>query len=169
MTESISTPPSFEVILQHAKRGVIEGESLLALDPGETTGWAHFESGKFVRCGQIPIKEQNFQQAITEMQLLLAFIKPTLIIIEDYRVYKWKAEDHINSSLWTPRLIGGIETLAFLARPSIPVIKRLAQQAKQFCTDDKLKQWDLWQRGERHARDAIRHGCFHLLFGDHPI
>lgn len=43
-------------------------------------------------------------------------------------------------------------------------IKQMAVTAKNFCTDDKLKQWGFWQAGQKHARDSIRHGCYFLLF-----
>ena len=29
----------------------------------------------------------------------------------------------------------------------------------------KLKKWNMYRKGERHARDAIRHGAHFLLFG----
>lgn len=36
---------------------------------------------------------------------------------------------------------------------------------KTFCNDEKLKGWGFWKVGERHARDAIRHGAYFLIAG----
>jgi hypothetical protein len=32
--------------------------------------------------------------------------------------------------------------------------------AKTFATDDKLEAWGFWKRGQKHARDAIRHAVY---------
>ena len=47
---------------------------------------------------------------------------------------------------------------------NIPTHKQMASTAKTFATDKKLREWGFWERGMRHARDAIRHGCYFLLF-----
>lgn len=35
-------------------------------------------------------------------------------------------------------------------------------QAKSFATDDRLKHWNLWVKGNPHARDSLRHLCLFL-------
>jgi len=32
--------------------------------------------------------------------------------------------------------------------------------AKTFANDDKLEAWGFWRKGQKHARDAIRHGIY---------
>lgn len=44
---------------------------------------------------------------------------------------------------------------------------QMAAQAKGFVDDDKLKAWGFWIKGKKHARDAIRHGVYYLLFTYH--
>lgn len=140
---------------------------LLALDPGETLGHSTFEviggKVKLVDLGQEvtwPIKE-----AIINISALIDRTKPTAIVHEKYRVYGHRVQEHTGSELPTARVIGVIETLAM--QNDLELFGQTAGQAKGFCTDEKLKVWGYYQksRGEKHARDSIRHGTFFLLFG----
>jgi|BioPla2DNA2_1021312.scaffolds.fasta_scaffold122969_2 hypothetical protein len=134
-------------------------EKLLTIDPGETTGWAFFKYGELSTTGQIVIDKHNLADSI---EPLMNDIQPTVVVLENYRVYPWKMKQHSWSNLFTPQLIGAIQYLC--SQRKIPVYLQMANQAKTFCTDDKLKTWGFWRRGEKHARDAIRHGCYWLLF-----
>jgi hypothetical protein len=160
-------------------------ERLLCLDPGETTGWALFEHQQLVRWEQI---ETVKDEQIIWKNLIDLFIdtNPTYIVCEDYRIYEHKLARHSFSPVLTLRLIGGIDLLSFmgwyvqavdrvyadsrdkstnfLMRCTCPIHYQMATTAKGFVTDDKLKYWDFWQDGMRHSRDAIRHGCYFLLF-----
>jgi len=141
---------------------------LLAIDPGETTGIALFLNIQPVN--QFELKPRQVSGVIEPVASLADQIASTLnryreidvIILEDYRVYKWRAKQHTWSDLHTPRLIGAIEYIA--SKEKIPIIKQPAHVAKQFCTDDKLKHWGMYISGLKHARDAVRHGCYYLLF-----
>lgn len=149
--------------------------TVLSLDPGETTGWSVFyvydrmltteDKGgttgiDLVDCGQVTTPD--IESATREYQHLIVQFRPDHIVAEDYRVYGWKVNEHSFSEVITARLVGNIETLCTLR--GIPFHKQMAQIAKQFCTDDKLKVWDLWIKGKRHARDAIRHAIYWILF-----
>ena len=98
---------------------------------------------------------------------LISLASPDIIVMESYRVYAWKAKTHAWAGLHTPRLIGGVEVIANLRR--IPLVQQSAHEAKTFCTDEKLEEWNLWQTGMRHANDAIRHACYAFLFSKSPI
>jgi hypothetical protein len=87
---------------------------------------------------------------------------PTEVVMEDYKVYPHYAKQHIGSSLLTPRLIGMIETIC--SQRDIPYHKQMAGEPKQFVTDSKLRAWGFYAIGLKHARDALRHGCFYILF-----
>lgn len=133
---------------------------LLALDPGETTGWAFFQGEDLIESGQV--KGMTVPECYVQLSKIIDKMYPHFIVIEDYKVYGWKTKDHAWSELFTPRLIGALECYisgvgCFMFR------KQMAQQAKGFCTDDKLKAWGLWPEG-RHARDAVRHAVYYLLF-----
>lgn len=135
---------------------------LLCLDPGKTTGWCIFEEGKLTAWGQV---EDCYDDNNVNTKGLLDLFRdsnPDYICYEDYRVYGSKLERHTFSPVMTVRLLGVIE--AYCQMNEIPTHKQMATTAKNFCTDDKLKQWGFWQEGQRHARDSIRHGCYFLLF-----
>jgi hypothetical protein len=138
--------------------------TILALDPGETTGYSVFhaasETIEMVASGQV--KTWPMKNCVTELANLLNQ-KPTLVVHEVYSIYEWKTDTHAWSDVPTLRVIGSLETLCIQA--GIPYISQTAQVAKGFCTDEKLKAWGFYQQGQKHARDAIRHGLYFLLFG----
>jgi hypothetical protein len=135
---------------------------LLCLDPGKTTGWCLFEQGKLTRHGHVENCYNDTNIDTTGLLNLFEEIEPDFILYEDYKIYDHKLERHSFNPVFTLRLIGAIET--YIQMNKIKSHKQMAVTAKNFCTDDKLKQWGFWQTGMRHARDAIRHGCYFLLF-----
>lgn len=154
----------FMTAVHHAKGVTPFKGVLMALDPGETTGWAVFDATQGIvrmKCGQI--KTWPMEDAVGSFTQMLDKYTPSMIMHESYRVYDWKAESHSWSGVPTIRVIGCLETLCI--QRNIPYYTQSAQQAKNFCTDEKLKSWDVYATGQKHARDAIRHGCLFLLFG----
>lgn len=138
---------------------------VVALDPGETTGACYFLGPDIQDARQIATKEMPLAAvAVREyIQDMFGGHGPLdAVVIEEYRVYSWKAEDHSWQSMHTSRLIGAVQLICH--DKGVPLFQQSAQNAKGFCTDDKLQAWGLWQKGERHARDAIRHAVYHMLF-----
>lgn len=133
---------------------------LLALDPGETTGVAVFEGYALRKALQLNTSEMGL--GLDRLENLFAEEKPTHVAIENYQVYAWRAQQHIGSNLHTPRVIGMIETLCHMRK--IPYVKQTAQVAKGFATDSRLQEMGYWLPGLRHARDAIRHGLYYIVF-----
>lgn len=133
---------------------------LLSLDPGETTGWALFQNLELHSAGQI--KEAPVMPHVANYILTT---RPDIVVCEDYKVYHWKCAQHSWSNLFTPRLLGVIEHTCITADPPIPLVFQMAGVVKGFCSDEKLKQWHYYKTSQPHARDAIRHGCYWLLFG----
>lgn len=158
----------FATLLEKCRRAETPiPERLLCLDPGHTTGWCLFENGELTKWGQsdtvINRKGSNEGEISWEAMLdIFKETKPTAIICEDYRVYAHKLDRHTNSPVLTLRLIGAIDFYAWDS--DIPINYQMASTAKGFATDAKLKEWDFWQEGMRHSRDAIRHGIYYLLF-----
>ena len=140
--------------------GTYMPKRLLALDPGETTGYAIFHEQELKEAGQQPTKDVG--KAFLLIKRLVYDNKITDLVMEDYRIYAWKKESHTWASLHTPRLIGAIEGLC--AEFEMQAHKQMAHTAKTFVNDNKLKAWDFWLPGSPHARDAIRHGCYFILF-----
>lgn len=138
---------------------------ILAFDPGETTGYCCFattmDEAKIAQAGQI--KTWPMEEAVASLTDIIVKMQPDKIVFESYQVYEWKADDHSWSQIPTVQVIGCLQTLCI--QMGIPYKTQTAQVAKQFCTDEKLEAWGYWMKGYRHARDAIRHGCYFLLFG----
>lgn len=142
-------------------------QNLLALDPGETTGWSNFQNNSdglilLGRFGQVKTwPEEDMVKSLTG---LFDLIKPDTVVYERYAVYAWRAREHTWSNVPTLQIIGCIRTLC-LQRGIQNVHEQTAQIAKGFCTDDNLRMWGLYERGQRHARDSIRHGAYYTMFG----
>lgn len=159
--------PSFNMIRSMLNKQKPETKfegTLLALDPGETTGVACFgcdEEATLVYGNQI--KTWPLELGVANFTKLMDDLKPDCVVFESYQVYEWKTDTHSWSQIPTVQVIGMIKTI--LIQRDIPYHTQTAQVAKQFCNDEKLEQWGYWLSGLRHARDAIRHGCYFLLFG----
>jgi hypothetical protein len=137
---------------------------LAIYDPGETTGFAVYErtpnTTKLLTYEQLAT--WPIETGYKELQRSLGWL-PTRVVYEAYHVYKWRLEEHTFSEIPTIQIIGSLKTL--LLQTGVPYSNQTAQIGKGFCTDDKLKKWNLYMPGKVHARDAIRHGAHFLLFG----
>lgn len=152
----------FEKITNRTTNGKRPGK-ILCIDPGGTTGIAFFENNKLDSVAQIPGYIHGTTTIDWEsIEQLLESYQPNVIVCEEYLVYAHKLEEHTFSKIPTLRIIGFIQYWAW--KHNVPLYFQTAQMAKGFCTDAKLKQWGFWQKGMRHSRDAIRHGCYFLCF-----
>jgi len=130
---------------------------VMALDPGQTTGWSYWDCQERVGYGQETIS--NIEDWL-DQYLDTGYCGIDQLVFENYRVYPGR--EKVQGNLYTPRLIGRIESWA--ARTGVPVAKQMAAPVKRFCTDQKLKDWDLWVPGQKHAMDATRHAAYWLIF-----
>lgn len=131
---------------------------ILGLDPGNTTGWALFEGAELVECGQL-----HLPKTASIVDLLYSFSEtPKQFVVEEYRIYPNRAKQHIGNDLFTPRIIGAVEAFAYMN--NIPVDFQPASLGKSHFTDSRLKALGLYQKGQRHANDAIRHVAHWLIF-----
>ena len=152
-----------DLLLAHRK--YVPHVRVLALDPGQTTGVAVVEDGQLIEWLQLSTKD--IPTGITALEKLYDETQPHYIVSEAYKIYGWKKDTHAWSELHTSQLIGVIKTLS--QQKDIPHEERMAQEAKVFCTDAKLEEWGMYKPGMKHARDAIRHGCFSYLFSKHRL
>lgn len=138
---------------------------LICLDPGQTTGWAIFKDAELVEFGQMDTSVIG--SAAREIYAFLAQqidkYGRGVVLYENYRVYQHKLRQHSNAELHTAKFIGMIEASCQLL--DLETHNQMAATVKPFCTDAKLKEWGYYQTGVKHANDAIRHGCYLLLFG----
>jgi hypothetical protein len=151
---------------------------VLALDPGETTGFAVFDSrpdgvGETAKARLVDWMEINQiktwpeRDCVQNLTALFDRIRPTILVYESYRVYDWKSDDHKWSPVHTTQVIGSIWTLAI--QRSIPRCEQSAQNAKGFWTDDRLKDYGIYLKAVKHGRDATRHAMHFLCFGNKEI
>ena len=146
---------TFDELLKRYRPEYKPPELLLAIDPGETTGYATFVKGKYFHSGIIQFS------ATYDWQLLFA-TTPDIVVCEEYRIYGGQRLAHTGSKVETVRIIGVIEYMC--RQYYIPIHMQMASSHKNFCTDDKLKEWNFYKGINKHARDAIRIGCYWLLF-----
>jgi hypothetical protein len=154
-----------ELVLHHRVKHPVDSERILvALDPGETTGYGIFKGSDLIEYGQLATSKGDL--AAVPVVTMIKRFRPSAIVYETYRVYQWKTEDHAWNDMHTSQLIGAIRFIATFQDLPILLAGQTAQVAKQFCTDTKLEDWGFWIKGQRHARDAIRHGCWYILFNE---
>lgn len=165
MVHMLPTYSKFCAMARKAKKlEPLKDITILALDPGETTGWAVFTvvNGNVQLDAAGQISTWPMENAVTNFNYLYDTFIIDHTVHELYAVYEWKAQDHSWSQVPTLRVIGCLETICILKDQVYS--SQTAQIAKNFCTDEKLKGWGLWIPGQRHARDAIRHACYWLAF-----
>lgn len=125
---------------------------LLALDPGETTGYCVADyNGVIKEAGQFP--------AATRLDHILMIYKPKVTVMESFRVRVVAAV--IGSTVPTLKIIGVMEYLC-AQRGSNVVWQQPSQKA--FFDNGRLKRLGLYRKAEPHATDAIRHLFYYLTF-----
>lgn len=139
----------------------LSGLLFVGIDPGQTTGACTFRGDELIDAQQIPSGLMPTAAVAVWDYVLKA--SPDIIVVEDYRIYSWKAKDHTWNELHTPKLIGALEYASHVHK--IPMAKQTAQTGKGFCTDDRLKEWGFYLPGKKHAMDAVRHTCHYIMFG----
>lgn len=128
--------------------------SIIALDPGLTTGVAVKAPGEEPGAGQITGRFEVY--AAVErffLQEAKANRPRPIVVIERFTINGNTAQK--SQQLDPLYIIGVVEYLA-LSR-NCPFFLQAPSQAKSFATDAKLKSAGWWVPGQDHARDALRH------------
>lgn len=117
----------------------------------------------------------DYWQAVL-LYVINAFVKykSLIVVIEDFRLYKTKAQAQINSKMETPKLIGVLEY--FCAEHKITTVLQPAHEVKNRWNDTVLLykgyiiphgrryRTQLDKAIDRHALDAIRHAVHYATF-----
>lgn len=123
----------------------------LAIDPGESTGWATFkEDGNLGQMGTLRGREPVYEK--------LSELAPSVIIMENYKLYPWLAKEQSWSPFETVRIIGAVEYYAYL------------HNAQVILQDPSIKSigylWAGIKKPKNHAlsheSDAYVHGVYYL-------
>jgi hypothetical protein len=133
---------------------------LLALDPGETTGYSFFMAGEHFANGIIDWK--ILTEGFNTFTAMVARFSPDVIVYENFRLNPLRANAQSGSEINTLRIIGAIEFLC--NQNNIRFYKMMPSTAKGFVSDLKLKEWELYKKINPHARDSLRVAIHWLLF-----
>lgn len=136
--------------------------TVVALDPGGTTGYAVWHGGQSFYHGQMGPDEHHH-----DLWNYLAKLKTAggdedlTIVCESFEFRQNRQRDNIE--LISKEYIGVVKL--FRESYHTPVVFQTAALGKGFITDEKLKAMGIWKvtMGERHARDAYRHLYFYLI------
>jgi hypothetical protein len=131
--------------------------SVLALDPGETTGYVAADY-EFRTCDETIIIAAATEGTWTAMaglhSRLYLFDTADFIVAEDYIIYPNRAKSHTGDRVYTAQEIGRIRWLAYAN--GLPVAMQPASMAKQRWPDERLRE-KLGRMPPNHICDAWRH------------
>lgn len=135
---------------------------LLAIDPGETVGYAWIEhNGDSIH--DVNADQKDWRDFLHYLEAWLENNQSFRVLIENYTVRKNTIAANLNKELVTVKVIGVIEWLC--ENKGVEITFQPAGIGNAFFDKQRLKEMDLWVVSKKHARDAIRHGMWHLTFG----
>ena len=132
---------------------------VLAIDPGETSGFAWLPSPQARARDHMNVHgvcmatATGMWGAVDQAIAVLPMVD--VCVVESWRLYHWAAKTRINSDMPESRLIGAIELAARQA--GVPVVFQPAMVTKSKpWVDDWLKR-ERGKLGSDHERDALKH------------
>jgi hypothetical protein len=148
---------------------------VVALDPGGTTGWAAYSANRIVHdpwnpsqdewkdglwsWGQIgPGKHHLELEELLDKQS--EGIDTFIVVCESFEFRQGKQRANIN--LMSREYIGVVE-LWCKHNPKAEYVAQTAGMGKGFVTDPKLRIMGRWIKGQKHARDAMRHLIYYMV------
>lgn len=140
---------------------------ILAVDPGETTGFVRAEVvgdtcmdvGDLIKENSIRFNKAGTLSGKRELVANIGlFSNLNVCVVEKYVIYPNRAMQHIGDDLYTARMIGQIEWLAYVGSSIDEVVFQAASQAKQRWPDGRLYKYLPGLKGKtEHIKDAVRH------------
>ena len=133
--------------------------NIVAFDPGFTTGVARF--GKDID----EMFETTQVVGISGLWDVLHMGAPYDRIV--YESFLYQRRDKVD--LRPVEAIGVIKLYA--AIHDITLVAQTPATGKRFWTDEKIKKLNLWEEGQPHAMDAMRHLLYYRAFsqGEHSL
>ena len=124
----------------------------IALDPGGTTGVCivKLESKPW----ELEVRQIGPDPHHEGLRDLLDLWQPRVIVCE-----RFENRGQDSASLIAAEYIGIVKAYTAAA-----LVMQNASTGKQFWTDDKLREYDLYVPGLKHARDACRHYLYYRTF-----
>lgn len=140
-------------------------QSILALDPGESTGWCFLDRDNSMQAGTAPKSHLSVAKLLDDLD-------PDVVVYETFKLYPSKAQSLIWNSFYPCEVIGVIEYKCALKgmlsgtsgahyRPRVvqqaPAVKRYAGPLpKKFALLSKETKLT------EHSKDACQHLCYYL-------
>jgi len=122
---------------------------LIGIDPGVTTGWASYDTERESSlCGECG----GFQDVRNVLDAYL----PDAVILEEYRLYPWKAKQQSWSNIPAAEVSGIVD---LWCRDHGVVLCKQTPGLRKAVPNVWLKALGLWKptKGRPHARDAAKH------------
>lgn len=138
---------------------------LFVIDPGETVGWAMF----VVKDGELEVAchgQGDWEKFLWNFEDMLEKGYIDSILVEDYVVRTDTIGANIGSSLRTVRVMGVIEWLVAKAGLNQQLYWQPPGIGERFFNQKRLKEMGMWAGRMEHARSAIKHGLYFLMFGE---
>lgn len=136
--------------------------TILALDPGKTTGICE----GYLKDTELTLIVDQQELSLSALyELLSKFLElynPLSIIYEDFQ-YRNYARSGLD--LTPVKIIGVIEMFREWHEPFVGFYKQSAATGKAFFNDFKLKELGAYKVGKQHGRDATRHLLQWAYFG----
>ncbi len=123
---------------------------IMAFDPGHTTGIV-------IYTGTLEKPTVTQVEGLKPLWKTLNVFQPAMIV---YESFLYQRRDKVD--LRPVEAIGVIKLYAAINRT--PIMSQTPSQGKAFWTDDRLKKLDLWETGQPHAMDALRHLLYYQAF-----
>lgn len=128
--------------------------SILALDPGESTGWCFLDRDNRLIAGTAP----KNHMAVAER---LDVLNPDIVVYETFNLYPGKAQSLIWNSFYPCEVIGVILYKCMHDKRHIvkqaPSIKKYAGPLPQ-----KFIDYSKQEKLTEHSKDACQHLCYFL-------
>lgn len=128
--------------------------SILALDPGESTGWCFLNHDNMMRAGTAPKDHLKVAE-------LIDIFFPDIVVYESFNLYPGKAQKLVWNSFYPCEVIGVIlykcmsKKIAYLKQQ--PPVKKYAGPLPQ-----KFIDLSRTEKLTEHSKDACQHLCYYL-------
>lgn len=131
---------------------------ILALDPGETTGYAFIEQAEGASPKEVQpvIRSYGVVPLWSGIDSLVDTCEPDIIILEAFRLYPHKARQQYWNPMLTSQVVGVVKYIA--EQRKIEVV----EQSASFGLSYELDTTDFREVRNRHARAALRHALSYL-------
>lgn len=137
-----------------ADRAHPERDMLLAIDPGDTTGWVtlKYQGGELLDAGM----DRDFLSTLANLDVYLPRL--AAVVVEDYRLFASKAKQQIGSRFEAVQIIGAVRMWMRLSGARFvlqsPDIKAIAEKISGIKPPSN--------HALSHSTDAYNHGVYYL-------